>query len=757
MAVLALLAPLACLAQSSSPQISQAAAWPRTYDGPDGKVTMYQPQVESWNQVQLQGRAAVQVMDAGKTQPSYGVVWFTSKTEILKDRRLVLLYQTTFTRSQFPGSRDGGDAYRQILQTNLGNANSLVSLDQLQASLTANGSPPSTRTVQVQNSVPGIIFSTSPAMLILVYGDPVLRPVEGTPLERVMNTPALMLVDPSSGLYYFYLTDRWMQASALGGPWNPAVNPPATLAGALQAATATRSADLFQDPSPGLKAALQSGPLPTVYVATTPTELVVTTGAPTLQQIPGTSLQWVSNTRSDLFLGTRTGTYYLLLSGRWFVSTSLSGGWSYLPATKLPGDFSRIPPDHSRAAVLVSVPGTPEAKEAVIANAIPQTATITPSGVSFTATYGGGAPDFRPIEGTPLQYAVNSSAPVIRLSSSSFYAVDSGVWFCAPGAAGPWTVATDVPPEIYQIPPTCPIYNVTYVRVYSATPDTVVVGYTPGYYGTMIGMDDTLVYGTGYSYPAWVGTDLVVAPPVTYGMGAAYAWGAASGFMLGAATSAFWGPGWGWGWGGRYNVTNNWNVNHNWNNWSGRGAWSTSSSAYGRWGNAAYAGTRASWSDPVTGNTGQGYRGADYNTRTGDYTRSAGFTNTGAAGRTTDGIHGTTCNPSTGQVNSWGAAKSGNNVYAGRDGQVYRDDGGQGWQKFSGGGWQNTDRSAASDFNRNSWAGQESVARDSGFNRANAFHASGSWGGSGFGGGFRGGSFGMGGFRGGGFRGGFRR
>ena len=56
--------------------------------------------------------------------------------------------------------------------------------------------------------------------------------------------------------------------------------------------------------------------------------------------------------------------------------------------------------------------------------------------------------------------------------------------------------------EIYTIPPDCPVYNVTYVYVYSSTPDVVYVGYTPGYlwsfpyYGVP-------VYGTGWYYPGY--------------------------------------------------------------------------------------------------------------------------------------------------------------------------------------------------------------------------------------------------------------
>ncbi len=134
--------------------------------------------------------------------------------------------------------------------------------------------------------------------------------------------------------------------------------------------------------------------------------------------------------------------------------------------------------------MLVSVPNTPEAKEAAIAATIPQTATVS---------------------GTSLNYAVNTATPVIEVDSSNFYAVSNGVWFVAGSALGPWTVATAVPGIIYTIPVSSPIHYVTYVQIYSYTPTSVVVGYTPGYMGVAISPDGTVVYGTGYVYPAYVG------------------------------------------------------------------------------------------------------------------------------------------------------------------------------------------------------------------------------------------------------------
>ena len=40
-------------------------------------------------------------------------------------------------------------------------------------------------------------------------------------------------------------------------------------------------------------------------------------------------------------------------------------------------------------------------------------------------------------------------------------------------------------------------------------------GYTPGYLGTVVTPDGTVVYGTGYAYQPWIG-DTWYAAPATY-------------------------------------------------------------------------------------------------------------------------------------------------------------------------------------------------------------------------------------------------
>src|SRR5262245_29629072 len=294
----------------------------------------------------------------------------------------------------------------------------------------------------------------------------------------------------------------------------------------------------------------------------------MTRGAPSYEPIAGTSLLDVANTDDNVIVDPATGLTYVLISGRWFGTASpQSGSWTYVSSDKLPAAFATIPVTHPRGVVLASVTGTPQAREAVIDNNIPETAEVNRATTPLTISYGG-SPQLQAIEGTPLQSVVNSPYPVIRVDAFSWYALKDGVWFAGTSVNGPWGVAGSVTAVIYTIPPSAPLHYVTYVYVFGSTAQTVTVGYTPGYYGTVLAPTGVVVYGTGYVYPPVYLGSVWYPPPVTYGFGAGFFWGSVTGFAFGAAAGAIWGGAWGH-WGGYASYTNvNINNFNSYNRWS---------------------------------------------------------------------------------------------------------------------------------------------------------------------------------------------
>ncbi len=593
------LTPSAQPADSSAPSSGDDPAvspagdelnWPRTYTNDNAIVAIYQPQIEKWEGEALETRSVAAITTLGGNTPAYGVFWMNARADVDKAAGVVTLSDIEVSKAKFPGAPGKEADYLALVRNHVSTVVQTVALDHLQASYAISEAVRKARAIPVNNEPPRVIYSTTPALLVLVDGPPVLRPMSTVPgVQQVINTRALIV--QTGGAYYLIASDHWYQANAVEGPWAPVPNVWPSLEAAKQAAVAANAVDLMP---PGTNAVTAT---PAIYVSTSPAELVQTEGAARLIPIEGTDLMEVKNSDSAIFLFLRDQNYYVLISGRWFKARALEGPWTFVPYKELPSDLARIPPEHPKANVLVSVPGTPQANEAVIANSIPQTAVVNRNEAKLHVNYDGPA-QFQPIEGTPLSYAVNSPTPVIQVDPRTYYSVENGVWFVATSPDGPWTVATSVPAVIYSIPASCPIHYVTYVRVYGATPDFAYVGYTPGYFGTVVCPDYVVVYGTGWHYRPYIGA-VWVGWPCTYGFGAGFAcgwstgfgFGFSAGFPMGAWCHPWWGP-FGWGWRHGYDLThvsinhisvyNHWdrtvvreNHSYGFNSWQGR-EWSRS-------------------------------------------------------------------------------------------------------------------------------------------------------------------------------------
>ncbi len=171
-------------------------------------------------------------------------------------------------------------------------------------------------------------------------------------------------------------------------------------------------------------------------MATTPTELIVVGGQPNYTEIPGTQLLYVSNTTGRVFKDIANQNTYVLIAGRWFSAPDTSGPWQYVPHDSLPPDFAKIPDDSPMENVKGSVPGTQQAKEAVVSASIPQTATVQRTAQAAKVTFDG-APEMKPIEGTTMQYVVNASTPIIMTGPNAYYMCQSGIWFTSSGGDRP--------------------------------------------------------------------------------------------------------------------------------------------------------------------------------------------------------------------------------------------------------------------------------------------------------------------------------
>ncbi|WP_213954466.1 MULTISPECIES: autotransporter [unclassified Variovorax] len=728
---------------ASAEAIGREAGWPRTIKTA-GNVTLivFEPQLDSWDGANLVGRSAVQV-EIGTDRPEtrYGIVSFNARTLTDKGTRVVTVDSVQFAKVDFPSSTAAQTkAWSDAIAKDLTGRSRTIALDRLEAALSITEEQRPQQRQPLRNQPPRIVFSSVPAILVSVDGEPRYGAMQGTPFQRVLNTRPLVLRD-STGTHYLKVFDGWMSAPALAGPWQVLNAPAASLARAFKQASDAHAIDPLTGqstadrPAPSL-----SGLVPSIVVAQSPTELIVTDGPARPVPLAGTQLLYVENTTGNIFKDMLDNRTYVLVAGRWFRAASEAGPWEYVAANALPPEFAQIPDDSPKENVKASIAGTSQAREAVIAASVPQTAAVKVSGTALKRPIFDGAPVFKPIEGTALSYVANSPTAIIRVSDNAFYAVENGVWFTSGSVTGPWSVARSVPAAIYAIPSSSPLHYVTFVRIYEATPDVVYTGYSPGYMGSYVDpVSGVVVYGTGYYYDPWIGSYWYGAP-VTYGYGAAVAytpwtgWAVAFGlgWAWGAATVA---TGWGWGpypywgpwaapvWGGAAFGPRGGAVawgpggwagysGNIYSQWGSRASVSRVGGGYNAWTGNAWAGQVGSSYNSRTGIASAGQRGAVGNVYAGNYAAGArgvaagpggavavggrGTAGNAYTGNEVSGGRGAVYNPNTGNVTGYAratgegggtVARVGNDVYAGKDGNVYRNTG-DGWQQHTqGGGW----------------------------------------------------------------------
>jgi len=471
--------------------IDEDAPWPRVRSTNGNTVTLHLPQVERWTSNSFVARAVVEVKAARAKKDLLGVAWFEAHGSVDRSNRLVTLDRFEVTKASFPDAPDKGSNALAIIRAVIPSGARTITLEYLVTALGFAQAAARRGKQGLQHTPPEIIWVTNRTVLVIVDGEPVLRPMADSALERVVNTPALLVRDKAGNKFYLASDAQWFASRSLKGPWSLAQSPPPELA----ALTPSK---------PDGESAPAGAPLPRIIVSTRAAELLLSDSLPDFRSIRGTALQYAADSDSQLFFHTTEHAAYLLLSGRWFKAASLRGPWTYVAPHDLPADFARIPPGSPQAIVLASVPDTAQAELAVIANSVPTTATVNRREAKIELTYDG-EPKFKPIEGTAMSYALNAQLPVIR-TGDHYYAVDNAVWFVATSPTGPWEVATEVPQEIYTIPPSSPVYYATFAHVYDADEEKVEVGYTPGYTGAYED-DGTVVYGTGWDYESWYGDD----------------------------------------------------------------------------------------------------------------------------------------------------------------------------------------------------------------------------------------------------------
>jgi len=660
----------AALAQPADP------GWPRELARQGEKLVLYAPQVDEWKEFrELQWRMAIQYTEKAGAKPVVGALGLHAETLVDDESHRVVMGNIRITRASFPGlDATAAAAVEQRLQSFVPKTTSAA----LHLIAAATPKPEKAPAVPVRNEPPRIFVASSQALLLFVDGKPVLAKIPGTSLEFVVNATLAVFRHPGGGKHYLLAGERWLESATLAGPWSATRRLPADFD------------KLAKDPEWAAIAkfipAKRGGAVLAVFYSETPAEVILFAGKPAFKRVPGTGLLAASNTDSAVFLHEGTKQYYYLTSGRWFRASGLEGPWSFA-SSDLPPDFARIPPTSPEGRVLASVPGTEEAKDAVLLAQVPTVLEVSPQAAAKVKVSYDGPPKFEPIPQTSLQYAVNTQDKVIRVGDV-YYLCLQGVWFRSTKPDGPWEVAPSVPKEIYTIPSSSPVYNVTYVTQVTTTTGTVQSSYTAGYMGAFVigtAVGYAVAYGSGYYHPPYwyyppVGYPVYRPYPTPYGAPVyntatgAYGWGqAAYGPYGGAARAATYNP---------YT-----------------GTYARGATAYGPYGSRSaaqaynpYTGTYAAtaqgssptaqWGQSVVSRGNQAAYGQHYTTSAG----TVGSVQTTQGGKAV-GVSGA------GGTDAMVGKTAGGDYYAAKDGNVYRNTG-SGWQSYDSGNWNSVQKPA---------------------------------------------------------------
>src|SRR5215813_4611577 len=381
--------------RSQSSQQASDPGWPRGFSLPsEAQVVMYQPQVASWeDRKHILALAAVSYVAKDEKKPVLGTVKLEADTLVATEQRLVKFSNLKITEANFQTlSKDQTREIVTELEKNIPDEDRIISLDRVLVQVDKSQIIP--KNVEgLKSDPPKIFLTTTPAILVNFDGEPIWSPIKDNELKFAVNTNWDVFQHQPTSVYYLRNENIWLRAVDLKGPWTPAGKLPDSF-------SKLPADDNWKDVRENLPGA-KPAHVPTVYVSTEPAELISIEGAPKYVPVPGTSLQWISNSESDLFRVGTDGAVYYLVAGRWFRAPNLNGHWVFA-TPNLPEDFKRISLEHPRSRVLASVPGTDQAAEAVLLAQVPQIARVNKKEIKAPEVIYQGEPQFEAIPGTQL-------------------------------------------------------------------------------------------------------------------------------------------------------------------------------------------------------------------------------------------------------------------------------------------------------------------------------------------------------------------
>lgn len=249
----------------------------------------------------------------GEKEPTYGVVFFRARTAA--SGSFLNLEGIGITKGSFPWERDGGAALLALLRTSAYQAATLplasvTSSPAVALSPRAVPAPPS-------KPEPRVFSSSGPAILVLVDGDYVIRPIPDAKVLRVVNTRSLLLQDAATSRFYLPMGSKWLVAPAPNAKWSVAKKVPSGFDAVRRATAAETGVETYSRPGEAINGLLRAGKAPAVFVSTTPAVLASKGGKPVPAPAGRKAAPSGPARPGDIYAGPDGNAYRPAGAGRW--------------------------------------------------------------------------------------------------------------------------------------------------------------------------------------------------------------------------------------------------------------------------------------------------------------------------------------------------------------------------------------------------------------------------------------------------------
>jgi len=365
--------------------------------------------------------------------------------------------------------------------------------------------------IVANNRLPLFFFSSVPAILIKIDGTLVFKKIN-THFSQVINSNSIILFNKNEQRFYLKAAYRWFESTKTDKKnihnlsWKLVIKTPNDLAEYIE--TLPKETVNIE----------KLNSVPEIFISFKSAVLIQTNGKPVFTSIPRTELSFIQNSDNDIFRAEKNKQLYLLVSGRWFTAKQLDGAWEYMFSQKLPSDFRAIPFNSRKWHVLSCIADTSAAKDAIKKAQIEKTIKVKKGLFDFSKILNSSL-QFLPLDNGEMQYAINTTTPVVKVQDE-YYTCISAAWYKSNNLNEKWKVATEIPKVIYSISPKSFLYHITFVKISKINEHDVEFIYTAGYNYSFI-ENYSIVYGTGYQYPAiWQGH--WYPRPQTYGYNIGY-------------------------------------------------------------------------------------------------------------------------------------------------------------------------------------------------------------------------------------------